>query len=151
MIIFNFLHWFEATQLQPSTVRANLRLYRLFMIDFSLLPKSNSVELLVYLNLQNISTLLIREHILSRTFSSTHCNYWRYYESLIQDNFCRLMTIQFASNLYETHSNLAIETNYFSICFLSKTKSFQLDWNMKNSQEEIREWLLMILRILKQY
>jgi len=138
MIIFDFLHWFEATQLQP---------YKLFVIDFSLLPKSNSVELLVYLNLQNISTLLIREHILSRTFSSTHCNYWRYYESLIQDNFCRLMTIQFASNLYETHSNLAIATNYFSICFLPKTKSFQLDWNMKNSQEEIREWLLMILRI----
>jgi hypothetical protein len=148
MIIFDFLHWFEATQSQPSTVRANLWLYRLFMIDFSLLPKSNSVELLVYLNLQNISTLLIREHILSRTFSSTHCNYWRYYESLIQDNFCRLMTIQFASNLYETHSNLAIATNYFSICFLPKTKSFQLDWNMKSSQEEIREWLLMILRIL---
>jgi len=148
MIIFDFLHWFEATQSQPSTVRANLWLYRLFMIDFSLLPKSNSVELLVYLNLQNISTLLIREHILSRTFSSTHCNYWRYYESLIQDNFCRLMIIQFASNLYETHSNLAIATNYFSICFLPKTKSFQLDWNMKNSQEEIREWLLMILRIL---
>ena len=148
MIIFDFLHWFEATQSQPSTVRANLWLYRLFMIDFSLLPKSNSVELLVYLNLQNISTLLIREHILSRTFSSTHCNYWRYYESLIQDNFCRLMTIQFASNLYETHSNLAIATNYFSICFLPKTKSFQLDWNMKNSQEEIRELLLMILRIL---
>ena len=147
MIIFDFLHWFEATQSQPSMVRANLWLYRLFMIDFSLLPKSNSVELLVYLNLQNISTLLIREHILSRTFSSTHCNYWRYYESLIQDNFCRLMTIQFASNLYETHSNLAIATNYFSICFLPKTKSFQLDWNMKNSQEEIREWLLMILRI----
>jgi hypothetical protein len=148
MIIFDFLHWFEATQLQPSTVRANLWLYRLFMIDFSLLPKSNSVELLVYLNLQNISTLLIREHILSRTFSSTYCYYWRYYESLIQDNFCRLMIIQFASNLYETHSNLAIATNYFSICFLPKTKSFQLDWNMKNSQEEIREWLLMILRIL---
>ena len=147
MIIFDFLHWFEATQSQPSTERANLWLYRLFMIDFSLLPKSNSVELLVYLNLQNISTLLIREHILSRTFSSTHCNYWRYYESLIQDNFCRLMTIQFASNLYETHSNLAIATNYFSICFLPKTKSFQLGWNMKNSQEEIREWLLMILRI----
>ena len=148
MIIFDFLHWFEATQLQPSTVRANLWLYRLFMIDFLLLPKSNSVELLVYLNLQNISTLLIREHILSRTFSSTYCYYWRYYESLIQDNFCRLMIIQFASNLYETHSNLAIVTNYFSICFLPKTKSFQLDWNMKNSQEEIREWLLMILRIL---
>ena len=148
MIIFDFLHWFEATQLQPSTVRANLRLYKLFVIDFSLLPKSNSVELLVYLNLQNISTLLIREHILSRTFSSTHCNYWRYYESLIQDNFCRLMIIQFASNLYETHSNLAIATNYFSICFLPKTKSFQLDWNMKSSQEEIREWLLMILIIL---
>ena len=148
MIIFDFLHWFEATQSQPSTVRANLWLYRLFMIDFSLLPKSNSVELLVYLNLQNISTLLIREHILSRTFSSTHWNYWRYYESLIQDDFCRLMIIQFASNLYETHSNLAIATNYFSICFLPKTKSFQLDWNMKNSQEEIREWLLMILRIL---
>ena len=138
MIIFDFLHWFEATQLQP---------YKLFVIDFSLLLKSNSVELLVYLNLQNISTLLIREHILSRTFSSTHCNYWRYYESLIQDNFCRLMIIQFASNLYETHSNLAIATNYFSICFLPKTKSFQLDWNMKNSQKEIREWLLMILRI----
>ena len=139
---------FKATQLQPSTVRANLRLYRLFVIDFSILPKSNSVELLVYLNLQNISTLLIREHILSRTFSSTHCNYWRYYESLIQDNFCRLMIIHFASNLYETHSNLAIATNNFSICFLPKTKSFQLDWNRKNSQEEIREWLLMILRIL---
>ena len=148
MIIFDFLHWFEATQLQPSTVRANLRLYKLFVIDFSLLPKSNSVEFLVYLNLQNISTLLIREHILSRTFSSIHCNYWRYYESLIQDNLYRLMTIQFASNLYETHSNLAIATNYFSICFLPKTKSFQLDWNMKSSQEEIREWLLMILRIL---
>ena len=139
MIIFDFLHWFEATQLKP---------YKLFVIDFSPIPKSNSVELLVYLNLQNISTLLIREHILSRTFSSTHCNYWRYYESLIQDNFCRLMIIQFASNLYETHSNLAIATNYFSICFLPKTKSFQLDWNMKSSQEEIREWLLMILRIL---
>jgi len=128
-----------------------LQPYRLFLlspVNFLLLLFVGLIVILISPNSQNKKALLIQEHIPSRTFSLIHCNSWLYYESLIQDNFCRLMIIPFASNLYDHLINLVIATKYFSICFLPKTKSFQLDWNMKNSQEEIREWLLMILRIL---
>jgi hypothetical protein len=118
-------------------------------VNFLLLLFVGLIVILISPNSQNKIALLIKEHILSRTSSSIHCNFWQYYESLIQDNFCRLMIILFASNLNDNLTNLVIATKYFSICFLPKTKSFQLDWNMMNSQEEIRELLLLFLRILK--
>ena len=123
----------------------------LFLINFLLLLFVDLIVILISPNSQNKKALLIQEHILSRTSSLIHCNFWQYYVSLIQDNFCRLMIIPFASNLNDNLINLVIATKYFSICFSPKTKPFQLDWNMKNLREEIQEWLHQILRILWQY
>jgi hypothetical protein len=82
---------------------------------------------------------LIREHILLKTFSSIHCNFWRYYESLIQGSFFRLMIIHFTSNLYDHLVNLLIATKYFSICFSPKTKPFQSDWKMNNNELKLKK------------